>query len=171
MSQSAYAKRRGVSKMAVSNAIATGRLVKCVVLDEYGTGKIGNPDMADQEWDANTDLTKAPAYVKDRAVARGPGRPTAEQAATPDALTAAEAAVRVKHWDAMHRELDFKKAAGELTMTADVAQATLDVFSEVKTKILGVVHLLRQRDPTISPDQIALVTLLLREALAALSGE
>src|ERR1700760_341605 len=53
MSQAEYARRRGVSKEAVSKAIAQGRLrASTMVVD--GRAKIADPDLADQEWDAAT---------------------------------------------------------------------------------------------------------------------
>jgi hypothetical protein len=75
--------------MAVSTAIKVGRLVASVGRDEWGQPKISDPDLADREWDQNTDLTKAPAYVKERAKERAAGgivlsakaqRPAAETA-------------------------------------------------------------------------------------------
>ncbi len=171
MSQTAYAKRRGVSKMAVSLAIKSGRLKACVVQDQWGNPKIGDPDLADREWDANTDLTKAPAYVKEREAARQAATPGQVAAAAPDAeISLSNAAARVKFWDAELKELKFKEAAGELTPTADVEAQVVEVFSEVKTKILGVPNQLRERDPTLTPAQLELVSSLLREALEALAS-
>lgn len=61
----AYGRRRGVSVQAVSRAIATERLRESVVW-RRGIPKIADPDLADREWTSNTDLSRAPDYVKAR---------------------------------------------------------------------------------------------------------
>lgn len=58
MSLRAYAKRIGVSVEAVSQAIKAGRLTKSVTRDSAGKPKIGNAELADKEWAANTDQSK-----------------------------------------------------------------------------------------------------------------
>src|SRR5690348_9655124 len=54
MTLTAYATRRGVSPKAVSKAVAAGRLSASVTRDQHGAPKIGDPDLADREWEANT---------------------------------------------------------------------------------------------------------------------
>lgn len=71
MSQRAYAKRRGVSQAAVSRAVQSGRLKASVAPG----GGIADPDLADREWDANTDTSRAPVYVQVREAARKQGAP------------------------------------------------------------------------------------------------
>jgi hypothetical protein len=88
MTQVAYAKRRGVSKMAVSRAIKKGRLRTCVVRGPNGEPLgISDPELADREWLAYSDYTDAPqrapeGYGKTRPPAvADDARP--EQAAAP----------------------------------------------------------------------------------------
>lgn len=50
----AYAARRGCSVKSVSRAIAAGRLVASVGRDDRGRPTIADPELADREWDANT---------------------------------------------------------------------------------------------------------------------
>lgn len=50
-----YARRKDISHTAVEIAIKSGRLSKSVVRDDRGRPKIGDPDLADREWAANTD--------------------------------------------------------------------------------------------------------------------
>jgi hypothetical protein len=50
----AYARHRGVSLAAVQGAIDAGRLRESVIRDEHGTRKIGDVELADREWQANT---------------------------------------------------------------------------------------------------------------------
>ena len=54
--------RRGVLR-----AIRSGRLKACLVVDEKGKAKIGDVVLADIEWTDNTDFSRAPAFVKERA--------------------------------------------------------------------------------------------------------
>jgi hypothetical protein len=60
MSLGAYARRGGVSKVAVSKAIAAGRFHASVVRID-GAPKIGDPDLADREWAANSRPGPGPA--------------------------------------------------------------------------------------------------------------
>jgi hypothetical protein len=53
MSLSAYARRRGVSVEAVSKAVERGRLRGSIVMVD-GKPKIGDAELADHEWQANT---------------------------------------------------------------------------------------------------------------------
>jgi hypothetical protein len=62
----------GASLQAVQRAIDRQRLYESVVR-VHGSRKILDVDVADREWAANTDLSKAPSYVVDR-TARGEGR-------------------------------------------------------------------------------------------------
>jgi hypothetical protein len=65
ISLSAYAKHRGVSKQAVSKAVERERLKQSVVIID-GRPRIANVELADREWAQNTDLSRAPGYVKAR---------------------------------------------------------------------------------------------------------
>jgi hypothetical protein len=67
MTLGAYAKHRGCSKNAVSKAIKRGRLKLSVVHDAAGQPKIADAALADREWTQNTDLSRAPGDVKERA--------------------------------------------------------------------------------------------------------
>lgn len=65
MSLRAYARRKGVAPSAVVNAVRRERLVKSVVYVK-GQPKIADADLADAEWRQNTDLSRAPGFVKER---------------------------------------------------------------------------------------------------------
>jgi hypothetical protein len=98
MSLREYAKRRGISAMTVSRAVAKGRLVKSVVRDAQGVPKIADPVLADQEWDANTDYTHAPAAVIDRLAPKvaAAASTAAEEDDDGEPVEAAAAAVAVR---------------------------------------------------------------------------
>lgn len=76
MSLRAYARRRGITATTVWRAVQSGRLNLSLVWKPRPGRKplaqIADPDLADREFDANTDLTRAPAYVKEREGARPP---------------------------------------------------------------------------------------------------
>src|SRR4051794_30803735 len=66
LSVRAYARHRGSSHQAVLRAIARGRLSASLTTID-GVTKIADVALADQEWAATTDLSKAPDAVKVRA--------------------------------------------------------------------------------------------------------
>lgn len=70
-----YAAHRGVSKMAVSKAVESGRLRDSVVRDDSGAPKIRDVELADREWAANTRPRARPAQDQ-----RHTGQPPAAQA-------------------------------------------------------------------------------------------
>ncbi len=152
--------------MAVTNAIKGKRLVDCVLRDATGhvTG-ISDFAVADQEWDRNTDLTKAPTYVKERAAARDKTtRPPAEMDGVGEFdLTGANA--RGKHWDAELKELKYKEAAGELVLASEVKREWADLLSQVRTKLLGLPTQVKQAIPALSVADLLVFEGLIREAL------
>jgi hypothetical protein len=68
LSVRAYARHRGASHQAVLRAIARGRLSASLTTVD-GVTKIADVALADKEWAATTDLSKAPDAVKARAAA------------------------------------------------------------------------------------------------------
>lgn len=160
--------------MAVSDACKADRLKACVVRDPE-TGRVAgitDPILADREWEANTDLTKAPPAMQVAAFAR-------EQAfreAHPDApggddeeLTLANASMQDKLWAAKKKKLEYFEAAGELVSAATVKSKIVDVFVACKTKLLGLPSLARQQLPHLTVDDIAVLDGLVRRALEDLA--
>lgn len=178
MSCAAYAKRRGVTAMAVSAAIRKGRLKESVRRNRAGVPKITDPELADREWDANTDLTRAPTYVKERAGKRDAapapqnrgGRPPAKDDGdkTP---SLSDAAAAEKHWRAKLAELQYREKAGELVEVKEVAAKLVDVFTQCKTKLLGIPSRARQQLPHLTAADVGTLEELVREALEELAGE
>ncbi len=174
MSCRAYAKRRGVNPNAVSAAITAGRLKACIVRDQWGQPKIGDPDLADREWAANSDASMirgnpqaadVAAAVAARVASDTKRRLPDEEDAFPDQATSKAQAL---FWDAQLKELKFREAAGELVAMAKVGDAVENAFAECKTKLLGLISRMRQEDPSFTPEQLARVDAWMREALAAL---
>jgi phage terminase Nu1 subunit (DNA packaging protein) len=163
LSRRAYARHRGVSHTAVNLAIAGGRLKACLDAD----GNIADAVLADQEWDANTDLTKAPTAVRERAEERR----AAVLPPAGDVETLPEATRREKVAKANMAELQLAEAAGELVPAAEVRGKLVDVFGAVRTKLLGIPSKIRQTDSSTTPAQLATFETLIREALEGLAIE
>lgn len=140
----AYARRRGVSPNAVVRAIKSGRLRKSLV-HVNGVAQIANPELADREWEANTDLTKAPTDVKQRAEARAAGVPPPAAAGTPDTpsdappmydgVSLTEATTREKFWKAEMAELDYRERLGELIEVEEARRDLEAVAIAVKARL------------------------------------
>lgn len=201
MTLTAYAARRGVTKMAVSKAVSSGRLTASVYRDEKGRPWITDPDLADREWAGATDLSKAPGYIRERAEQQRPppaappapapvplaepstprarGAPPAPPPVDPgeapppaihEGMTLSEATAAEKFWKAKHAELKFREAAGELVPAADVAAKLVNVFTQCKTRLLGVPSRARQALPHLTVADIGVLEGLVREALEDLAS-
>lgn len=169
LSGRAYARRRGVSHVAVQKAIASGRLAGAV--DEQG--KITDPDLADRLWVANTDYTDAPKAVREKFEGGGSGDhpPAPEDDSAADGMTTAEATRIQTIWKARQMELKFKEEAKQLVRRDDVVADRAADYAELRTKILGIPTQARQAMPHTSPEDLATWERLIREALEALAEE
>lgn len=167
MSQREYAKHRGVSHVSVQRAIKKGRLVHSV-----RDGVIIDPALADREWAANTDYTKAPASVIDGLAPRSEGAGAAA-AGIPELEggTVGEASAADKYWKAKLSELKFREAAGELVPAKDVAASVSDAYASARTRLLAVPAAARQRLSALTLQDTLVLEELIREALSDLSGE
>jgi phage terminase Nu1 subunit (DNA packaging protein) len=66
-------------------------------------------------------------------------------------------------------EIDLRERKGELLVAADVESRLVNVFAQCKTKLLGVPSRVRQRDPSLTRAQIALIDNEIRDCLEALA--
>lgn len=160
-SQRAYAKHRGVNVNAVGEAIRSGRLVKCIVLDGFGTKKIGDVALADEEWERNTDAQRrvnAAGGVVTPALEVPPGAKVVIKRETiapvEDNATATE---RLKSAQADLAELKYAEAAGELVPADDVLREWADLLSQVRTKMLGIPTALKQAIPSLTVADVVLI--------------
>lgn len=190
MSLRAYAKRRGCSAMAVSKAVKTGRLKASVVYDDQGDPKIRDPALADKEWEATTDHSRAPGYVKERAAAakkkppRAAGRaaepleagdpppPPADVLGqdSPEGVSLAEASAAEKFWKAKLAEQDYRERTGELVEAKLVTRKLVDVFTLCRAKLLVVPTRARQALPHLTVADVGTIETLIREALEELAA-
>ena len=179
LSVRAYARQRGVSHQAVLRAIARGRLQTSLIV-VAGVTKIADRARADQEWAANTDLSKAPDHIKARAAAlegdQDPEATTAEGDAPAAAAEGDEPASLAnssaieKHWKAKLAELHYKQRAGELVHAADMTAAIAEAFSTLRTKLLGLPSKAKQQLPHLTLSDLATLDSIVRETLEALAA-
>jgi phage terminase Nu1 subunit (DNA packaging protein) len=67
-------------------------------------------------------------------------------------------------------EIELAEKRGELLPAKDVESRLVNVFAHCKTKLLGVPARARQRDPSLTGPQVALIETLIREALEDLAS-
>lgn len=146
-------------------AIARGRLAASVDTD----GQIIDAELADREWEANTDLSRAPGAVVERAAARAGGSAAAPRVTTANSVAENNAAKT--YWQARQAELDYLADAKELVLARDVDAQVRGVFLACRTKLLGIPSRARQALPHLSVADIGALEGLIREALEGLASE
>lgn len=170
LSLRAYARHRGVSPEAVSKAVQVGRL-RASVTRVRGAPKIRDAELADREWAATTDLTRATADIARRGERPASPAPSAGgEASAGEDLVLSEELAREKYWKANIAELEFRERKGELVEAKDVAKKLADIFAICRGKLLGIPTRLRQSLPHLSVQDVAKAEELLREALEDLAG-
>ena len=194
LSLTAYAKRRGVSAVAVSKAVKRGRLRESVVTVD-GQPKIADPELADREWAENTRQRGDQATRPDvEAATPEPEAPKPERpepvrpsqsdgavrqrrpAGLPDSVppfnvsqaVRAQAAARREAAAADRAELELAQRRGELVDVASVRAEVIARYSLVKTKLLGVPSDLAQRLPHLATEVVPMAKALIRKALEEL---
>ncbi len=194
LSLRAYAKRVGVSVEAVSKAVTSGRLSASVVRDERGAPKIGDVELADREWAANTrPRVDYPPVAPPPDAAAPPPKPSPK----PDAASRARArpaptspqpigdvpdynvsrAMREAHAArreaamADRAELEVAEMRGDL-VSVDAARADVtDIFKRLRTKLLALPSRTAQRLPSLAHQIVPVLDELIREALVELDEE
>ena len=157
--------------MAVSKAVSSGRLVASVVRVR-GQPKIRDPELADQEWDANTDLSKAPGYVKERADKRASAMPrNRDSVSEPADLSLSGESAREKFWKAQIAELDYRERLGELVDAVEMKDKLVDVITGCRARLLGLPTRAKQQCPHFTLADIGTLDDLVREALESLAVE
>ncbi len=160
----AYARRRKCSLQAVQRAIHRERLQNSLARDARGRVQIGDPDLADQEWLANTDLSRAPGYVKTRGAVTPAGRRRRG-----GINTLAESSAREKHFAALTAELKYGEASHQLVDRDRVLAVHVDVFTRIKTKLLGLPTRTKAALPHLAVADVATIDAIVREVLEELA--
>lgn len=169
----AYAKQRGVSAEAVSKAVSSGRLRESVAIVD-GQPKIRDPELADREWEANTrqrvDQPPAtPARLKRESVERDVTDDVPDYFESRARREAAAARREAAQADLAELEVDERR--GELVSAEDARADVIDMFTVVRTRILGVPTRVAQRLPHVAAEVVPVIEALLREALEELAVE
>lgn len=170
MSVRAYARRRGVSAPAVLNAIKAGRL-RASLVSTPGGMKIADPDLADREWDENTDLSRAPGYVRARAEGRSDEAPAPPSSDDEKPMSLLEASALEKQWNARLAELKYHKETQGLVDAAKFKERLVEVHTRARTKLLGLPAKMKTAIPVLTRADLVTVDRLIREALEELSTQ
>lgn len=186
----AYAARRGVSTVAVSKAVRTGRLSASVVRDERGQPKIADPELADREWTSNTrqraDLPPRASEPASSSRAAAPAPRQSEPIAAVERPRSdappgdfppynVSQAIRAHHQArreaamADMAELELAELRGELVDAKEADAGYEEHVARAKTRLLGVPAQLGQRMPDIALRVVPVAKELIREALEELS--
>lgn len=164
----AYARRRGVSAEAVSKAVESGRL-RASVVTVGGQPKIGDVDLADREWQANTrpriDHAPPPTITVIPPVDQEVPDYNVSRALREAAAARREAAL------ADMAEIEVAELRGELVNVAEARADVIAKFTVVKTKLLGIPARLAQRLPELAAEVVPVADELLREALEELAAD
>lgn len=186
MSLTAYAKRRGVSAVAVSKAVATDRLVQSVGRNDRGQPVILDPELADREWTANTrrraDQSEAlrsprspdPPRLEEMpsAAAAYPSAAPAPAAAPPFHVSRdlrAAAAARREAAAADLAELELAAKRGEVVDAARARADVIERYTTIKTRLLAIPSALGQRLPALAAQVVPAADELVRAALLELA--
>lgn len=133
----AYAKSKGVSTEAVSKAVRVGRLSKSVVFDAKSRPRV-IPELADQEWVANTDS----AQQRMPAVAPPRQEPEPEQAPAardePKTATFQQARTLREAYMARLAKLEFDEKSGLLVKADAVKNEAFKVARTVRDNMLNI---------------------------------
>jgi hypothetical protein len=124
MSMRQYAKHRGVTVEAVSKAVKAGR-ISCN-RDERGYAQI-DPDVADREWDANTDPGKSKKPLTE-----------APSEADENAKTVKKSAAIYKMYQARLTKLEFEEQSGQLHNVDQCKRDAFKVARAVRDALLGI---------------------------------
>lgn len=128
ISTEAFAQRRGVSARAVRKAIDAGRLDRSL----HRSGKLWkiNPELADEEWERNTNQrpNRAPSH---RAATAKKESIAPAQAKSPTAGQAQAAAIRTMY-QAKLLELELRERQNELVLRAALKKRWFDEVRRVR---------------------------------------
>lgn len=174
LSLRAYARRRGVSPEAVSKAIMSGRLRACVV-QVNGQPKIGDAEIADREWEANTQ----PRIDYPPPTAVRQGADDEEREGLPPGVPPYDISRAVREFHAARREgaladvaeIERDEKRDELVPVDEARAYMIEKFTIVKTKILGVPSAVGQKLPHLALEVMPVVDSLLRSVLEELAAE
>lgn len=131
-----YSRRRGVSHEAVRKAVKVGRLSKSVVFGPTGKARL-IPDLADQEWVANTDSAqqRVPAVPPPRPEPEPDQAPARDE---PKTATFQQARTLREAYMARLAKLEFDEKSGLLVKADAVKNEAFRVARIVRDNLLNI---------------------------------
>ncbi|UNY40538.1 terminase small subunit [Pararheinheimera phage vB_PsoM_KLER1-1] len=193
ISLNAFGKLIGVSCEAVRKAISTGRLKRSVVRSKTGMAKIGNVELAKEEWGENTAASfqrnkQAQSDGAKAAIARRTGKEPAPVTGLPsDApvdiseFNAAEHGSAVpnvntsnrvrEYYRALKEKREFERESGLLIPVAESEAIYSRLIVEAKTRLMAVSTKAKNRIPALTASDCLVIDDLIREALLEISGK
>lgn len=136
LSAKAYAKQRGVALPSVIAAISSGRLHASV--KRKGQGYHIDPELADQEWQANTDTGQgAPAHAKQRGMLPHPSE-LPPQSTDDMPITYAEARAQHERFKSRLAELEVATIEGKLVNADEVKRESFRAARQVRDSLLNL---------------------------------
>ena len=158
----AYARHRAVNPSQVSRAVRSGRLSNSVTWTNRRPW-INDVALADREWAAATDLTKAPASVLDR---------DRNQGADDGSGHVSDYVAREKFWRSKNAQLEYERKTGMLINAQSVEELWADKVTLCRTQLLALPRKLKALIPDLTLHQVNIIDQQVREALQVLaSGE
>lgn len=170
-----YAKHRGVTQQAVSYAVAEGRIP--VVVNKNTGRRYIDSEVADKEWDANTDYTHQPDRQKVSELRKTKEKVRAKEVdgvstARPSGIpTITESKAIKEAFLARTAKLEYERLAGKLVNLEDANKEWLRIAGAVKSKMLSIPSKLKQKLPHLTLDDIATIDDEIREALSELADK
>lgn len=131
-----YARRRGVSHEAVRKAVKVGRLSRSVVFGPNGKPRLV-PDLADQEWTANTDSAqqRVPAVPPPRPEPEPDQAPARDE---PKTATFQQARTLREAYMARLAKLEFDEKSGLLVKADAVKNEAFRTARIVRDSLLNI---------------------------------
>ena len=149
MSLRAYATHRGCAVGAVQKALASGRIAR------DANGKIDS-EIADRSWVENTDPMQQ----------RGP-----LAASSTEGVGLIRSRQVREFYRAKMAQIEYDEKCAKLVDAEDVQAAWSQILSAVRTRILGLPSLAKQRSPRLTLEEIEILRELCTDALSELSGD
>lgn len=165
LSLRAYARHRraaglpGTTHHAVQVARDDGRLTGALTAD----GRIMSAELADAAWAASTHEDRVP--LSGPTAPAGMGDTKMKPNPLLDARARREAAL------AEMAELELRRLKGEYGPVAEMRAEMIGQYTLVRNRLLGLPSKCRQRDPSFTIAQLALIDEVVREALTELADE
>ncbi len=175
ISQSAYARHRGVGQSAVARAIGDGRLTtKSIVMTRSGQrklAKIRSLELADAEWLANTDTRRVTAPQEAFGVVAENEAKVHRRKMNALVLEREEIRRDIDKTRLAAARLEAEERCGALVPVQEARDEIQRVFLHVRTNLAALASQAKQLIPKLTTVDIEKLDLLLRESLEELADE